>query len=64
MIDLRPVLFVVGMLICALGVAMLVPAIVNVLAGTPPPEPFSVAAMFSIGIGGLFVPQTGARSAA
>ena len=55
MIDLRPVLFVVGMLICALGVAMLVPAIVNVLAGTPPPEPFSVAAMFSIGIGGLFV---------
>ncbi len=55
MIDLRPVLFVVGMLICALGVAMLVPAIVNWLAGTPPPEPFSVAAMFSIGIGGLFV---------
>ena len=44
MIDLRPVLFVVGMLICALGVAMLVPAIVNWLAGTPPPEPFSVAA--------------------
>ena len=55
MIDLRPVLFVVGMLICALGVAMLVPAIVNWLAGTPPPEPFSVAAMLSIGIGGLFV---------
>jgi trk system potassium uptake protein TrkH len=55
MIDLRPVLFVVGMLIGALGVAMLVPAIVNVLAGTPPPEPFSVAAMLSIGIGGLFV---------
>ena len=55
MIDLRPVLFVVGMLICALGVAMLVPAIVNWLAGTPPPEPFSIAALFSIGLGGLFV---------
>jgi trk system potassium uptake protein TrkH len=55
MIDLRPVLFVVGMLICALGVAMLLPAIVNWLAGTPPPEPFSIAAMLSIGLGGLFV---------
>jgi trk system potassium uptake protein TrkH len=55
MIDLRLVLFVVGMLICTLGVAMLVPAIVNARAGTPPPEPFSVAAMLSIGIGGLFV---------
>jgi trk system potassium uptake protein len=55
MIDLRPVLSVVGMLICALGVAMLLPAIVNWLAGVPPPEPFSIAAMLSIGLGGLFV---------
>jgi trk system potassium uptake protein len=55
MIDLRPVLFVVGTLICALGVAMLLPAIVNWLAGVPPPEPFSIAALLAICIGGLFV---------
>jgi trk system potassium uptake protein TrkH len=55
MIDLRPVLFLVGLLICALGVAMVVPATMNWLAGTPPPEPFSIAAALSVGLGGLFV---------
>jgi trk system potassium uptake protein len=53
--DLRPVLFVVGLLICAIGVAMVVPATMNWLAGTPPPEPFSIAAALSLGLGGLFV---------
>jgi trk system potassium uptake protein TrkH len=55
MLDLRPVLFVVGLLICATGVAMIVPAVMNWLAGTPPPEPFSIAAAVALGIGGLFV---------
>jgi trk system potassium uptake protein len=55
MIDLRPVLFLVGLLICALGVAMVVPATMNWLAGTPPPESFSIAAALSLGLGGLFV---------
>jgi trk system potassium uptake protein TrkH len=55
MLDLRPVLFVVGLLICAVGVAMLVPATMNWLEGRPAPEPFSIAAAFAIGVGGLFV---------
>jgi trk system potassium uptake protein TrkH len=55
MIDLRPVLFVIGVLICAIAVAMLVPATVNWLSGRRPPEPFSIAAVLSIGLGGLFV---------
>ena len=55
MLDLRPVLFLIGLLICALGVAMVVPATMNWLAGTPPPEPFSIAATLSVGLGGLFV---------
>ena len=55
MLDLRPVLFVVGLLICAVGFAMIVPAVMNWLAGSPPPEPFSIAAAFAIGVGGLFV---------
>ena len=55
MLDLRPVLFVVGLLICVVGVAMIVPATMNWLAGSPPPEPFSIAAAFSVGVGGLFV---------
>jgi trk system potassium uptake protein TrkH len=55
MLDLRPVLFLVGLLICALGIAMVVPATMNWLAGSPPPEPFSIAAALSVGLGGLFV---------
>jgi trk system potassium uptake protein TrkH len=55
MLDLRPVLFVVGLLICVIGFAMIVPATMNWVAGRPPPEPFSIAAACSIGVGGLFV---------
>jgi trk system potassium uptake protein len=55
MLDLRPVLFVIGLLICAVGVAMIVPATMNWLEGEPAPEPFSIAAAFAIGVGGLFV---------
>src|SRR5919106_4834195 len=55
MLDLRPVLFLVGLLICALGIAMVVQATMNWLAGSPPPEPFSIAAALSVGLGGLFV---------
>jgi len=55
MLDLRPVLFVVGLLICAIGVAMLVPATMNWLERSPAPDPFSIAAAVAIGVGGLFV---------
>jgi hypothetical protein len=58
--DLRPVLFVVGLLICAIGVAMVVPATMNWLAGTPPPEPFSIAAALSLGLGGCSCWRTAA----
>jgi trk system potassium uptake protein TrkH len=55
MLDLRPVLFVIGLLICSVGLAMTVPAIMNALEGYRGPEPFSIAAAVSIGVGGLFV---------
>jgi trk system potassium uptake protein TrkH len=55
MLDLRPVLFVVGLLICTIGIAMIVPATMNWLTHNPSPEPFSIAAAFSLGFGGLFV---------
>ena len=55
MVDLRPVLFLVGLLICVVGVAMIVPATMNWLAGSPAPEPFSIAAAVALAIGGLFV---------
>jgi trk system potassium uptake protein len=55
MIDLRPVLYVIGYLICAVGVAMLVPATVNWLEHHPPPEPFSIAAAVCVGLGGLLI---------
>jgi trk system potassium uptake protein TrkH len=55
MLDLRPVLFLVGLLICVVGVAMIVPATMNWLGGSPTPEPFSIAAAFALGVGGLFV---------
>jgi len=55
MLDLRPVLFLVGLLICAVGFAMIVPATMNWLTESSSPEPFSIAAAFSVGVGGLFV---------
>ena len=53
MLDFRPVLHVIGMLLATLGVAMLVPAIVDMLADNRDWQVFAAASMttFFIGIG-------------
>jgi trk system potassium uptake protein TrkH len=53
-LDLRPVLFVVGVLTLVVGLAMLVPGAVGLLLGTRNGNAFIVAAGTTIAIGGLF----------
>jgi trk system potassium uptake protein TrkH len=50
-IELRPVVFVLGILISVLSVAMIIPAIVDALAGHPDWEVFSVAAATALFVG-------------
>jgi trk system potassium uptake protein len=66
--DLRPVLFVVGVLTMVLGIAMLVPGVAGLALGTPNGPAFLIAAGITIGLGGLVaaanrvpVPQLGLR---
>jgi trk system potassium uptake protein len=51
--DLRPVLFVVGVLTMVLGIAMLVPGVAGLALGTPNGPAFLIAAGITIGLGGL-----------
>ncbi|MCL7465137.1 TrkH family potassium uptake protein [Phaeovulum sp. NW3] len=53
MIDLRPVGYVIGLLIAALGVAMLVPMAVDLQRGDPHWRAFLEAAIISVLAGGL-----------
>lgn len=53
MIDMRPVGYVVGQLVAALGLAMLVPAVVDFLAGNGHWPAFFESAVISVGFGGL-----------
>lgn len=55
MTDFRPVLFVVGLLLCALGLAMLVPAAVDAVAGDRDWLVFVTSAGFTTFIGGALV---------
>ena len=50
--DLRPVLRIVGMLLTTLAVAMVIPAIADATVGNPDWEVFSVAAAFTLFVGG------------
>jgi trk system potassium uptake protein TrkH len=50
-IQFRPVVFVLGILISVLSVAMIIPAIVDALAGHPDWEVFSVAAATALFVG-------------
>jgi trk system potassium uptake protein TrkH len=54
-LDLRPVLFVVGVLTLVVGVAMLVPGAGGVAVGTSNGAAFMMAAAVTIGIGGFLV---------
>jgi trk system potassium uptake protein TrkH len=55
MIDYRPVLLIVGLLIVALGVAMLLPGLVELARRVPSGEAFVASALVTIFVGGLLV---------
>ena len=55
MIDYRPVLLIVGLLIVALGVAMLLPGLVELARRVPSGEAFVASALVTIFMGGLMV---------
>jgi len=44
MIDLRPIIFVLGILLCVLAVAMVIPAIIDALVGHPDWQVFAASA--------------------
>jgi trk system potassium uptake protein len=54
-LDLRPVLFVVGVLTLLVGMAMLIPGAAGVALGTRNGPAFMFASAITIGIGGLLV---------
>ena len=51
MIDLRPIAFVNGILLCVLAVAMLIPALIDAVIGHPDWFVFTVAAATTIFVG-------------
>jgi trk system potassium uptake protein TrkH len=51
MIELRPVIFVIGILMSVLAVAMIIPAIVDIAVGHPDWQVFSVAAFVTLFVG-------------
>jgi trk system potassium uptake protein TrkH len=53
--DIRPVLFVVGVLLSALGVAMLLPAAVDIASNDADWRVFAVSSMVTIFVGGSLV---------
>jgi trk system potassium uptake protein len=58
MIDFRPVLFVVGTLLLALAGAMVIPALIEVLYGSPEWRAFVFAAAATMFVGGALVLAT------
>jgi trk system potassium uptake protein len=55
LIDLRPVLLVVGLLLLIVGVAMLLPSLVGMLQGSPTGGAFFASATITIALAGLMV---------
>ncbi|MEE8204120.1 MAG: potassium transporter TrkH, partial [Alphaproteobacteria bacterium] len=55
MIDVRPVLFVVGILLTTLAGFMFVPALVDLAVGNPDWRVFLAGAFFTLFIGGTLV---------
>ena len=53
--ELRPVLFVLGLLLMALACAMLVPAIVDAATAHPDWRVFAVSTGFTFAIGGMLM---------
>jgi trk system potassium uptake protein TrkH len=57
-LELRPVLFVIGVLTLVVGVAMLAPGAAGLALGTPNGPAFLIAAGITIGLGGLVAAAT------
>jgi len=55
LLDLRPVLYTLGSLICMLSAGMIVPVIIDVIAGNPDWQIFVLTMVMSFSIGGMFV---------
>ncbi|WP_347312935.1 TrkH family potassium uptake protein [Defluviimonas sp. SAOS-178_SWC] len=53
MVDLRPVGYVIGLIIAALGLAMLVPLLTDILLGDPNAEAFAQSALICVLAGSL-----------
>lgn len=53
MFDLRPVAYVIGLLVASLGVAMLFPMLVDISAGNGNAMGFAQAAVITVAVGGL-----------
>jgi trk system potassium uptake protein TrkH len=58
MFDLRPIGYIVGLMIAALGALMLIPAAVDVLAGQPEAEAFLSAGLLSMLVGAMLALAT------
>ncbi|MGE5146823.1 MAG: TrkH family potassium uptake protein [Candidatus Eiseniibacteriota bacterium] len=55
MIDLRPVLYVCGILVATLGVLMTLPSVVDAAAGHPDWQAFALSALLTLFVGGGLV---------
>ncbi len=55
MIDFRPILFIIGILLCTLSVGMFVPALVDLYFGQSDWIVFSTASFVSLFIGGALI---------
>jgi len=58
MLDFRPVLFVVGILLVSLAITMLLPALVEVASGTPDWQAFIFASAATLFVGGALILAT------
>ena len=66
MIDLRPVGYVIGLMVMALGLAMFLPMLVDIAEGRGHWPVFAESGILTVLIGGLVasgLPQRGARGA-
>ncbi|MEX0299870.1 MAG: potassium transporter TrkH, partial [Kordiimonas sp.] len=55
MLDLRPVLYTLGGLICMMSAGMILPIFMDLLAGNPDWEIFILALFLSLTIGGMLM---------
>ena len=58
MLDLRPVAYVISLLVAALGASMLFPLIVDLASGDPNASAFSQSALIVVAVGALVAMAT------